>query len=539
MVPAVNNPPARFERVYGLLARADRPAAIVLLAACAYWVAFRVYTGICLEDALITYRYAENLAGGAGFVFNEGERVLGTTTPLQALMLAGPGALLGTAHIPLLSNILMTLSGLGAGVLLYSSLKRFGYSRRLALLCMAVLLFHPDIVWSTTGGMETPLVLFLMALGLYAAAVRNWGMMGLACGLLIMARIDGLIWCACLTLIAAMDSKGALRTVLAVGLGVLVPWVVFSSFYFGSPVPHSMLAKMHHLGAPSLLDRLSTPELRRYYRWFADGSGVVPGGGILPFEHMIWLGMVALGGVGVIREHWRQPPMILILFPVLYCIAFVLGGAPTTFRWYLIPFLWCCVSLGVIGLRELWLMLAAYRQSYRLPPWAPRVILGICVAMVGAGLVVTSWESIRFHRYSQANENATRRRIGDWLREHTAPDATVAMEALGYQGALSRRTVYDLAGLISPDVLRIRRQSANDGEVYRRVIEEMSPDYLVLRSFEVDGGIARDGAPTFATAKQRADFFSRYEEIQRYSAPYPGLWGNNAHLTLFGKKTRR
>jgi hypothetical protein len=539
MAPALTNPPPRFTRVYRLLARTDRPAAIVVLGACAYWIAFRIYTGICLEDALITYRYAENLAGGVGFVFNEGERVLGTTTPLQTLMLAGPGALLGPAHIPLLSNIFMMLSGLGAGGLLYGSLVQFGYSRRLALVCMAVLLYHPDIVWSATGGMETPLVLFLMALGLYAAAVRNWGLMGLACGLLIMARIDGLIWCGCLFLATGMNDKHALRIVPAVVAVVLVPWIVFSTIYFGNPVPHSMLAKMHHLGAPGPLDRLGTLDLRLYYRWFADGAGVSRGGGILPFEHMIWLGLVTLGGIGVIREHWRSPLMTLVWFPLLYCAAFVLGGAPTTFRWYLMPFMWCCVALGVIGIRELWLILAAYGQSYGLPRWAPRLMLGVNLAMIGTGLVVTSWSSTRFHRDSQANENATRRGIGEWLREHTADDATVAMEALGYQGALSRRTVYDLAGLISPDVLTIRRQSAHNGEVYRRVLEEMSPDYLVLRSFEVDEGTARGGGRTFETSKQRADFFLQYEEIRRYAAPYPELWGNNAHLTLFGKKTRR
>ena len=33
------------------------------------------------DDAYITYRYARNLADGAGFVYNPGERVLGTTPP--------------------------------------------------------------------------------------------------------------------------------------------------------------------------------------------------------------------------------------------------------------------------------------------------------------------------------------------------------------------------------------------------------------------------------------------------------------------------
>ena len=40
------------------------------------------------EDFLITLRYAENLAHGQGLVFNPGERVLGTTTPLYTLFLA-------------------------------------------------------------------------------------------------------------------------------------------------------------------------------------------------------------------------------------------------------------------------------------------------------------------------------------------------------------------------------------------------------------------------------------------------------------------
>ena len=42
-----------------------------------------------VDDAYITYRYAENLAGGNGFVYNVGEQILGTSTPLYTLLLAG------------------------------------------------------------------------------------------------------------------------------------------------------------------------------------------------------------------------------------------------------------------------------------------------------------------------------------------------------------------------------------------------------------------------------------------------------------------
>src|SRR5205823_14822555 len=57
-------------------------------------------TGLFYEDAFITLRYARNLAEGQGLVFNAGERVLGTTTPLFALLLAPVGALAGTAALP-------------------------------------------------------------------------------------------------------------------------------------------------------------------------------------------------------------------------------------------------------------------------------------------------------------------------------------------------------------------------------------------------------------------------------------------------------
>jgi len=43
------------------------------------------------EDALITLRYVFNLIEGNGFVYNVGERVLGTTTPGYTLTLVSLG----------------------------------------------------------------------------------------------------------------------------------------------------------------------------------------------------------------------------------------------------------------------------------------------------------------------------------------------------------------------------------------------------------------------------------------------------------------
>jgi hypothetical protein len=40
------------------------------------------------DDPYITYRYAQNIGAGAGFIYNPAERTLSTTTPLFALVLA-------------------------------------------------------------------------------------------------------------------------------------------------------------------------------------------------------------------------------------------------------------------------------------------------------------------------------------------------------------------------------------------------------------------------------------------------------------------
>ena len=49
-----------------------------------------------VDDAYITFRYARNIATGVGFVYNAGERVLGTTTPAYAVLLATASRLSGT-----------------------------------------------------------------------------------------------------------------------------------------------------------------------------------------------------------------------------------------------------------------------------------------------------------------------------------------------------------------------------------------------------------------------------------------------------------
>ena len=78
------------ERLYQIA-----PVCIAVLAVVVrLWVSHRTHA--LGEDALITLRYAENIAAGHGWVYNPGERVLGTTTPLFTILLA----LAAWLHLP-------------------------------------------------------------------------------------------------------------------------------------------------------------------------------------------------------------------------------------------------------------------------------------------------------------------------------------------------------------------------------------------------------------------------------------------------------
>ena len=70
------------------------------------------YHRVQMDDPYITYRYARNLADGRGFIYNEGERVLGTTARLYAALLSVPGRIAG--NYPLISTL---FSGVALGAL--------------------------------------------------------------------------------------------------------------------------------------------------------------------------------------------------------------------------------------------------------------------------------------------------------------------------------------------------------------------------------------------------------------------------------------
>lgn len=493
------------------------------------WIAFQLHTGIVLEDALITFRFAENLATGRGFAFNAGEPVLGTTTPAFTLLLAALARLFGVAAIPVLAHVLLIGFAAVAVGCTARALRVAGCGEAAAAIAAFAIAFHPDVLWSTAGGMETMFVVALMAASFETLARGRTVATGALVGVLVLARPDGIVW-AGLALAATMaaGARAGLRAALAC-VGVLTPWTAWATWMFGNPLPQSMLAKAVTVGPVDPLRLIRPSALRAALAWGAEWLPYPPGPGLAGPGFVVGLVAVVAGAWCLVRPPRVPARVVVALFPLALALAYHVGAAPRAFPWYGVPATWALLVAGAVGAG------VAFETVRARPPaasaWIAAGALAAGVAVAAAGVEVS--RTIAYEKAFQENEIATRRVIGTWIDGHAAPGAIVAMEAIGYQGTYARRRIIDLAGLVTPEVTRLRRVSRSNAEVYRRVFADMRPGYIVLRSFEVDENRHRDGGPFFENAAAESAFRRSYVEVARRTAPHPRLWGGGASLTIY------
>jgi hypothetical protein len=499
---------------------------LVLILGTVYWIWFRLYTGIVLEDGFITFRYARNLALGRGFVFNEGEKVLGTTAPLLTMILALLGRVWNVDAIPVFSAALGMFLGVLTAILTYAILVKLGCSRFAGGLSMVIYFSSARFVITTIGGMETPLVLFLMALSLYFFLFGQYTASLVASSFLLLARVDGLFWAAGMLVAVLMKQRRLpAKSIPACG-AVLVPWVVFATTYFGSLVPHSVLAKDAIRFYPPL-PVAPLAAARDFLRWYSDPSGFGMPGPLF----VLCAGLVCAGAFKAIRERsTRTAGILLLTFSGVFAL-FLHGVGVPHGEWYPMPALWTNLLLCVAGIEAIVVMLAERIQTeprknvFRLAVFA-------CVAVLYCTWQI-SLPALEWRYKWQVNEIAVQKALGLWLCENTLPNSVFATEAIGYQGFYSRRRVIDFAGLVSPEVVALRRESHSNAEMFQKILSRLRPDYLVLRRFEVEENRNFFGGPLFEKPEHRASFLARYREVKSFDPPFREVWGQIWELRVY------
>jgi len=444
------------------------PSAYALLTA---GLLFLLFWAWVYDDPFITYRYAANLAEGAGFVYNPGERVLSTTSPLLALLLAGAHAL--GAEIPITANLLGILSLAAGGLLLWDIAHRLGLPEA-GWAC--ALLYPTSAMLVSTLGSETPIYL-AVCLGAVSFYLRGrYAGSAVLLALAVLARADAVVlgallgtdwlirkWAAERSVAATLRAV-PLPAVFAAG-AVLLPWTVFSWLFYGSPLPATLAAKQaqgllnaRDLFLPGLWDLIT--RLASY-----------------PHNLILLAGLPAgLAIAFATRRRWLP----ILLWPVIYTIGYTLLGVPR-YPWY-----YASLVPGTVAATGLALGLAMHKsdgpsasasgQPGVRPGW-PRFIGGLLLAVLFFGQLS---DLNRLHGMFD-DRYAIYRHIGLWLQENTPREASVGTLEVGIIGYFARpRPMIDFTGLLQPDIAARLHPGYRYAESAVWAAEHYRPDLLVL-----------------------------------------------------------
>ena len=209
---------------------------------------FAGYYFFRLDDTFIFYKYAKNIAEGNGYVFNLGEKINATTSPLYTLILAS----LYWIIKPIYSDsfvILGNLISISSILLILFSMKKIYNNNDYFYWFAAIFLAMPLLKFGF--GMETFLNLALIVFSIYLYISERFLLASALAGLTVLARFDSILFAGIIFLYYIFDKrKFPSIKMIAVFLLVITPWFVFSKIYFGSFLPTTIGAKLsqQHLG---------------------------------------------------------------------------------------------------------------------------------------------------------------------------------------------------------------------------------------------------------------------------------------------------
>ena len=445
------------------------------------------------DDTFIHLQYAHHVARGDGMVFNAGERVYGTTSPLWVLLLADLMAM-GMDGLAA-SKLLGGIAALASLLFWHALVRRTLASPWLRALSTIVWAGHAWMLRWSLSGMETPLAVCLVLGGAVAfTSSRPWGsragVASVLWALAALARPECALLLPLWAILLVVDlgpaagSSAALRG-LWPGALVLGGWLAFARAWFGSFWPNTLAAKT--AGGEGLAYELE--QLARH-------AGIVGAtDAVLVAVLVLALASRALRGE---RPAWRPAVRLLpwvwvAAVPLLYMVR----GVPVVSR-YLVPL------LPLVA----W---AAWRELDRAPAPAsvaasagepaapaaapgthppgsaarPSAVLAGVVALLALAQNLYTWQNVVRPQVDSFSAGMQSSLVpwGRWFAAHTLPDAVIAAPDIGALGYFSQRRVVDLAGLVTPQMVPIlRRMPAEDAIARFEFASFARPDYVVDRA---------------------------------------------------------
>lgn len=402
--------------------------------------------GFSLDDSWIHLQFARTIYEGHPWEYSPGYPSTGSTSPLWSIILSSLffftrdpiGLVWGTY---LIATVFYSLCTFTVGRLIWDHTD----CDSAALIGMIGFVMVPRNTWLMLSGMETPLFVFLLLLGV--ALLERDGIaydlaLGVVCGLAFLARPEGallILLCVPLRAIITLGQKqmtwrrfASLVALGLIALLVILPWILYCLSVTGLPLPDTFYAKVH---PPTDF------EIAVWDFWWQHF--------IIEMPHIV-IG-ATLGSAVLLRKRpylWVLPIALTVLYRLNLPYLALINNAR-----YLVPIFDLFMVAAVIGLARIFKWILKYNPKVR-RDHLTEVLLGLILILLLIVPITPSYlQQAPFYGNSVKNINDQQVTIGKWLAVNTPKNAVLAIHDAGALRFFSNRTIIDLAGLVSPDII--------------------------------------------------------------------------------------
>jgi hypothetical protein len=446
------------------------------------------------DDSFILFRYIDNIAHGNGFVYNVGERVLGSTTPLFTLLLAAIKFILFFIATPTLVAW-VTILLLSASSLYLYRLGRMFASENVSLLL--VLVFALDLSKIVAEGMETGLFIFTLLAFLYYLFKRENKLAAVFLALVVLTRPDAVL-VAGLAFAYWWMRDGFENTIKfsVMSVAVALPWLVFATLYFGSFVPQSLITKLHihaivNIPRFQALKAQLAGMSRLYWGKIFDPDNFILQSivNLLPYLFLVAFGVWKK----LSRENW-----IVFAIPLAY---FVTYAASNTLMW----------SWYISQAEPLWILISFFGVAAVFEKLKDRKWKAVFVALLLLGPAYFWLYGVASRDQGNKLSNVS---IAQYISDRMQPGDSIAINNIGIIGyVLPNVRIIDLFGLVNDYAFRFYPAAGGCVDTSRlygipsSLVMFAMPDWLVAGDRELD--------PCFV----RSQWFSSHYALEDYPGP--------------------
>ncbi len=437
-----------------------------------------------LDDTFIFYKYAKNIADGNGYVFNLGEKVNATTSPLYTLILAFLYWLLNpflNVDFVIIGNLISIISII---IILLLIKKLLNDDLKFSLFAM-IFCAMPLIKFGF--GMETFLNLALIVFSTYLYANNKLTLASIFTGLAVLARLDSALF-AVIIILHYMITNRRFPPILTIitFLSVIIPWFIFSKIYFNSYLPTTVGAKLSQAQLGIFGDG---------FVFFTYSGRIIPGGYL---SIIILIAITLVSTIYLIRKKISifssKGISILMIWSVALLITygFIIKAPP--YSWYYTPY---AIPISI---------LLTVSLSSALKRIKTKILFITIFFIIACVLPIKNM----LQGYNPKYFNFTR--TAEWLNKNAVKGSLLAVDDIGILGFYySKGKLVDAHGLINPEVAEhyIRQD-------YNWFLDHFKPEFIVHEYPQLAKYLQGDEKSFWEIYEVKKVFESRGEKIAIY-----------------------